>query len=103
MEGETPEFVQPKQEVEKSPFLRVEFDGEHKLFVKVCTECGNEFRTGVPRKFFKNPNDESTTLRKNGSGTIDGFESIRADAVKSHIFDTTCADAARHEQKSKSV
>lgn len=103
MEGELHEPLGPHPDAEPQPIARVEFDGEHKLFVKVCTECGNEFRTGVPRKFFKNPNDESTTLRVNGSGAIDGFESIRADVVEKHILDTTCADTARHEQQSKSV
>lgn len=84
-------------------FLRVEFDGEHKIFVKECTECGHTFSTNVPKKFFKNSDDESTKLRVNGGGAIVGYDSIRGDAVEKHIFDSTCADAARHEQKSKSV
>lgn len=79
-----------------SPFLRVEFDGEHKLFVKECTACGQEFRTGVPRKFFRNPDDASTQLAVNGGGTIDGYDSIRAADVERHILETTCPDTKRN-------
>ena len=55
MEGETQERGAPKPETEAPSFLRVEFDGEHKIFVKECTECGQEFSTSVPKHFFDKP------------------------------------------------
>ncbi len=79
-----------------SPFLKVEVDGEHKYFTKQCTACGQEFRTAVPRKFFRNPDDESTQLAANGSGTIDGYDSIRSADVERNIFASTCADTQRN-------
>lgn len=101
MEGESPHFAEPKPESETPPFQRVDFDGEHKIFVKECSHCGNTFSTAVPRKFFRNPDDESTKLRVNGHGSIEGYESIRADAVATHIFDRECGDAARHGQEER--
>jgi len=103
MEGETQERGAPKPETEAPPFLRVEFDGEHKIFVKECAACGNVFRTSVPKKFFENPNDDSTKLRANGSDAVDGHKGIRASVVQQHIFETVCTDDSRHSPEAKAV
>lgn len=106
MEGEASNRVEQTSETEKPVFLRVEFDGEHKIFVKECTECGSTFSTSVPKKFFDNPQDASTDLKKRGN-YIEGYESgenkISASAVKDHIENTSCGDTARHEKKSANV
>lgn len=44
----------------------MQLDSEYKIFVKKCSACNQEFRTNVPRDFFKNPDDESTVLNANG-------------------------------------
>ena len=83
-------------EQETQPFLRVEFDGEHKIFVKECAECGKEFSTSVPRKFFRNPNNESIKLHTTGAGAIDGYENIKASEVTKNILNMICPDDSRH-------
>lgn len=88
--------AQPSPEVQ-SQFTRVELDAEYKYFTKHCTACGQEFRTAIPRTFFRNPDDESTQLAATGSGTISGYDTIRAADVQQRMFETTCADTARNE------
>lgn len=83
----------------KTPFVRVEVTGEYKVFTKMCTECGQEFSTSTPRKFFRNPDDESTTLNINGGGNISGHESIRGEDVARHIENTVCPDTKRNAAK----
>lgn len=89
MEGESPEpEQQPNPEREASPFLRVEHDGPHKIFVKSCTTCGHEFSTSIPCTFFLNPDDDSTTLKSQA----------KAMGVKKIIFNPVCPDAKRNTQ-----
>lgn len=100
MEGNSPESeALSNSEREASPFLRVELDEEHKIFVKECCECHSQFSTSVPRKFFHNPDDESTRLRTNGDGRIYGHSEILGDDVEANIFYKLCADTARHAQE----
>jgi hypothetical protein len=102
MEGESPELAAANKEAKKPPFLRVEFDGEHKIFVKECTECGSTFSTSVPKSFFENSQDASTDLKQRGNyieGHESGVSAITTAAVEGHIKNRNCGDTARHDKK----
>ncbi len=87
MEGEPRELdSQSQPEPEPRAYQRVELSGEHKIFVKQCTACGSEFRTSIPRSFFKRPNDESDLL------TADGL----AMGVDKIIAQSVCPDVKRN-------
>ena len=93
MEGEIHESKEPNQDVETPQFLRVEFDGEHKIFVKECSECGNTFSTGVPKRFFKNPDDDSVALHPDAKDS--GIEKI--------ISNLVCPDTKRNAAAKEKV
>ncbi len=89
MEGE------PKPEA--GQLLRVELDEEYKYLQKLCS-CGNEFRTAIPRKFFKHPDDLSLTLAVNGNERMPGYPDIKSADVQARIDQLECGDAERHPE-----
>lgn len=85
------------ERMDRVGLTRVELEGDFKCLYKQCT-CGSEFRTTLPRGFFKNPNDESLELARSSNGTIIGNPDIRADAVQARIDNIQCNDQDRHPE-----
>jgi len=77
---------------------RVELDAEYKYFHKRCT-CGNEFRTAIPRKFFKNPDDDSLELDITAGGGVAGYPDIAASDVQARIEQKNCGDEEQHPEE----
>jgi hypothetical protein len=77
---------------------RIELDAEYKYFYKQCT-CGNEFRTAIPRKLFKNPDDESVELNMTAGGSVAGYPDIEVADVQARIEQKHCGDKEKHPEE----
>jgi hypothetical protein len=97
------ENEQPLTPETPKPFLRIEVDKEHKFFTKTCTECGQEFRTVVPRAFFEHPEDDSIELAVNSSGTMRTAPKVYAEDVERIIANPVCQDTERHAKHAEAI
>jgi hypothetical protein len=86
------------ERMDRVGLTRVEIDGEYKYLYKQCT-CGNEFRTAIPRKFFKNSDDESLELAVTATGGIKDYPDIKATDVKTRIEQENCGDKEQHPEE----
>lgn len=71
--------------------LRVEEDAEHRIFVKQCVECGNEFKMFVPKDWFEG--SEPHLKRHLMSG-------IEPSEVRKLIDETHCPEHREGEEES---
>jgi hypothetical protein len=77
---------------------RIELVAEYKYLHKQCA-CGNEFRTAIPRKLFKNPDDESLEINVTASGSVSGYPDIDASDVQARIEQKNCGDKEQHPEE----